>query len=211
MSKFKTVKRIVPTSDLNKHCGITFGGNRTCLEAWPKNPDGLPLTLVMSIDCVLARTYFLPSIIPQTGIIYVFSTYDPNEYFLDLISAPGNFEDLMFVSSGYTQVIHSEDSNKETVNSEAHSIPETYTQVIDEDFEMDDFVVCSMITDHIPSQLELEADISENYNLVLQLYSADFPSPYKDIFYLTDANAYLLMPKTHSSQTDKGIFFISPA
>lgn len=211
MSKIKTVKRIVPTSDLNKHCGITLGGSQAKVEAWPKNPDHLPLTLVMSINCSLARLYFLPDTIPNNGIIYIFSTYHPSEYFLDLISTSGSIEDLQFISNGYTQVIHSEDLEAELIKSETYTIPETYTKIVDEHFEVDDFVVCSMITSETPKQLSLEKDIAKNYNVALLIYSSDFPSPYKDIFYLTDANAYLLIPKAQSPTTLKGVFFISPS
>lgn len=68
-----------------------------------------------------------------------------------------------------------------------------------------------MITSETPKQLSLEKDIVKNYNIALQIYSSDFPNPYKDIFYLTDANAYLLIPKTQSPTTLKGVFFISPS
>ena len=65
-----------------------------------------------------------------------------------------------------------------------------------------------MLTNTPPNGVKLPLDLLEEYEFVMQLYSSDFPEPFKDIFYLTDAVGCLLLKKDGSGN---GLFFVHTA
>ena len=75
--------------------GAFIGG----LINWPEAPEGLPMTLVMSLP-----TKFLNDNagrnLPEDHFVSVFSYYPQSEYFLDMITYHGNQEELDWLRKG---------------------------------------------------------------------------------------------------------------
>lgn len=162
--------------------------------------------LIATIECAsLKKTHDYRSI-PQEGILYIFSTYSSSDYFLDNINYSGDISELESISSGYT-LVAMKNSESETI-SPVNTIPKKSTTFNDKEIHEDEYPVCSMLTNSPPNGVKLPADLLEEYEFVMQLYSSDFPDPFKDIFYLTDAVGCLLLKKDGSGN---GLFFVHTA
>lgn len=199
------VKEII-LSDDPKDSGIIIGGGSVNLKAWPMNPDGEALVLIATIECAsLKKTHNYRSI-PQEGMLYIFSTYSSSDYFLDNITYSGDTSELESISSGYT-LVAMKDSESE-INSPYNIIPKTNTKFNNKAVQEDEYPVFSMLTNTPPNGVKLPLDLLEEYEFVMQLYSSDFPEPFKDIFYLTDAVGCLLLKKDGSGN---GLFFVHTA
>ncbi|MCQ2994089.1 YwqG family protein [Pseudomonas syringae] len=199
------VKEII-LSDDSKDPSIVIGGSSVNLNTWPMNPDGKALVLIATIECAsLKKTHNYRSI-PQEGMLYIFSTYSSSDYFLDNITYSGDTSELESISSGYT-LVAMKDSESE-INSPYNIIPKTNTKFNNKAVQEDEYPVFSMLTNTPPNGVKLPLDLLEEYEFVMQLYSSDFPEPFKDIFYLTDAVGCLLLKKDGSGN---GLFFVHTA
>jgi hypothetical protein len=183
--------------------GVTLGGDTASVGSWPVNPDGEPLVLVATIECALLKKHASVNALPNTGHICLFSTYSAGEYFLENITYSGDPSELEGIKAGYTAVVFSEGSAQQP--SPANTIPATNTQLVKRTLSEDEFPVFSLCSSTPPNGLNIPQDIAVDYEFVLQLYSADFPDPFKDIFYLTDAVGCLLLNKNGSGE---GLFFV---
>jgi uncharacterized protein YwqG len=199
------VQEIVFSDDL-KSAGIVIGGGSVRLNTWPMNPDGEALVLIATIDCADLRRVHDYNSIPQEGMLYVFSTYSSSDYFLDNVTYSGDASELESISSGYTLVVV-ESSGSEII-SPGDRVPKTNTAFCDKEVQDDEFPVFSMLTNTPPNGIALPSEVLEEYEFVMQLYSSDFPDPYKDIFYLTDAVGCLLLKRDGSGN---GLFFVHTA
>lgn len=199
------VKEIV-LGGTDKISGVVLGGNSVKMTAWPTNPDGEPLVLVATIECAKLKDLTNFNSVPNDGVIYIFSTYSRSDYFLENVTYSGHSSELDLILSGYTLVAMSESESHVTSSNEA--IPSVNVILENKEVDDDEYPVFSMVTNIIPNGISLLQDIQEEYEFVMQLYSADFPEPFKDIFYLTDAVGCFLLKKDRSG---KGLFFVYTA
>jgi uncharacterized protein YwqG len=206
MGEYMTLVKEIILSDDFKSSGIVIGGDSVKLNNWPTNPDGEALVLIATIMCAsLKKTHNCRSI-PQEGILYVFSTYSSSDYFLDKVTYSGNASELGSISSGYTLVIM-KNSELEIISPD-NIIPKINTTFKDKKVQEDDYPVFSMLTKTPPNGVKLPSDLLKEYEFIMQLYSSDFPDPFKDIFYLTDAVGCLLLKRDGSGD---GLFFVHTA
>lgn len=199
------VKEIILSDDF-KSSSIVIGGGSVKLNTWPMNPNGEALVLIATIECASLRKTHNSRSIPQEGILYIFSTYSSSDYFLDNVTYSGNASELESISSGYTLVIMKNSDSE--ITSPEHIIPKTNTTFKDKEVQEGDYPVFSMLTNTPPNGVKLPSDLLEEYEFVMQLYSSDFPDPFKDIFYLTDAVGCLLLKIDGSGD---GLFFVHTA
>jgi hypothetical protein len=196
------VKKIVALAlridDSHKQSAITFGGTSAFVSSWPYNPDGDPLLLVATIDFALLKGQANLGALPDSGYISIFSTYSKSDYFLENITYSGDPSELENIRAGYTVVTYSDNTTVEI--SPAGGIPKVLTDLVDTELAAGEFPVFSMCSTQPPTGLEVPADISADYEFGLQLYSSDFPEPYEDIFYLTDAIGHLFLRKSASGE-----------
>ncbi len=201
-----SVKKIVPSNDDFSSSGITLGGGEARVGAWPKNPQGEPLLLVATFECSKFNQAVNLNIMPDDSLLYVFSTYSNSDYFLDSVTYGGDPAELKGILSGYTKVMVAD--AKAHQSSPIESIPKLSTEFQDDTVSEDEFIVSSMFSATFPKALVLPGEIRKDYDFVCQLYSSDFPDPFKDIFYLTDAVGYLLLKKSGAGE---GLFFVQTA
>jgi hypothetical protein len=183
--------------------GALIGG--TGLE-WPTTPQGIPLTLLMSIPAGFI-TEHSGLLLPIDRLISVFSFYSKGDYFLDYISYHGDPAELEMLKKGYTQVV------SHPVGEELRQGSEIPAMLI----EIDQSRI-----DHIDSYqgskigggagfLQNESLILAHHRFVLQVYGGDFPRPYRDVLYLSDAVGYLFIDERLSSSSicsSTGMFFV---
>jgi hypothetical protein len=206
-----SVKRILAAADdAVTNAIITLGGNRANVAAWPIDPEGKPLRLVASIDCAAFKLATGAPSMPANGQLQVFSTYSQTDYFLENIVYDPDYFVLPSGSAeakpAYTLVaFNPSGSAAPSHTSPVDSIPATPMHLQDETIGADDFPVSSLAAAEPPRGLVVPAALKDDYAFVLQLYSSDFPEPFKDIFYLTDAVGYLFLKKDASGQ---GVFFV---
>ncbi|SDI64348.1 protein of unknown function [Pseudomonas flavescens] len=199
------VKEIVPADDL-EHSSIMLGGASAKLTDWPVNPDGAPLVLVATLECAPLRQFLEYNAIPRAGVMYVFSTYSRSGYFLDNLTYSGDPAELDAIVSGYTLVtLANADSD---IVSPSEPVPARRVTFKDTEVEAGTYPVFSMLTDTPPHGIALPLALQKEYDFVMQLYSSDFPDPFTDLFYLTDAVGCLLLKKDGSGD---GLFFVHTA
>ncbi|WP_122456262.1 DUF1963 domain-containing protein [Pseudomonas viridiflava] len=187
---------------------IALGGNSAKVLAWPVNPDGEELVLVATVDCKNLAASVNYGCVPESGFIYVFSTYGKTDYFLENITYSGDPSELESILGGYTAVVFSSAESSIEKRGTVESIPRVGTRLESKEVPKDEFPVFSMLSDKIPNGINLPSDIMAEYDFFMQLYSSDFPEPFQDIFYLTDAVGCLLLKK---DGTGEGLFFIHTA
>jgi uncharacterized protein YwqG len=201
-----SVKQIIPVDGIAGASNIILGGQAAQVAEWPLNPEGEPLVLVAAINCSRMKKALDLESMPNEGALYIFSTYSKSDYFLEDITYSGDASELDNISGGYTKVVLSD--SREIKESPADSIPEVSTRLQDREVSSDEFPVFSMVSKTPPNGFNVPEEISKNYDFALQLYSSDFPEPFKDIFYLTDAVGYLLLKKEGFGE---GLFFVQTA
>lgn len=197
------------TSGSTDGCGITLGGNAAHVEHWPYNPDGEPLTLVATLDCAQLRQHIQTDSLPAHGILYVFSTYSPDGYFLDSITFDAAVLHRPTRPSGYTAVLAA--GNHELQYSPVASIEQRSAILGERTLGPQDIPADSLISMTPPHWAPTNPPIDDDYEFFCQFYSADFPAPFTDVFYLTDAVAHLYLRKTGSQAQAAGLFFVHTA
>ena len=208
-----SVKRILDAASVGEagfNAVITLGGDGAHIAAWPLDPKGEPLRLVATVDCAAFKLATGAPSMPAGGQLQVFSTYSKTDYFLEHIVYDQDYFVLPDGSDparpAYTLVTFSpSDSAAPVHTSPVDSIPAMPMLLQDESIGADDFPVFSLAASKPPNGLVVPAALRDDYAFVLQLYSSDFPEPFKDIFYLTDAVGYLFLKKDASGQ---GVFFV---
>jgi len=204
-----SVKRILAAASADDAV-ITLGGDRARLAAWPLDPEGEPLRLVATVDCAAFKAATDAPSMPARGHLQVFSTYSKTDYFLENIVYDPDYFVLPDGSDqarpAYTLVTFSASGSAvPSQTSPVDSIPAMPMLLHEETVGADDFPVFSLTAAEPPKGLVVPAALQDDYAFVLQLYSSDFPEPFKDIFYLTDAVGYLFLKKDASGQ---GVFFV---
>ena len=189
--------------------GITLGGQVARIEQWPINPDGDPLTLVATIDCRQAFDCTAAQCLPPDGLLYVFSTYSSSVYFLDNITYDGAMAESGSRVSGYTAVVSGCDH--ELHHSPVPDIPQVAVMLKEKVLAEHDIPLCSLVAIEPPKWAELPPQLAVDYEFFCQFYSNDFLAPFADLFYLTDAVAYLFLRKKDSQAKAPGIFFVGTA
>ena len=163
-------------------------------EEWPKNPDGNKMILLMSLPSVFIRKH-IPIEIDPSLHISVFTTYDPKDYFMDLISYHGDPEEEKVILSGYTKVvIHAPGRMREEA---PLMIPSRRIEI-----STGDGPTGSLIGAEAGLLQNEELPLVAGLEFVLQIYGGDFPEPFSDIFELSDNLGYLFVSQC------QGLFFI---
>ncbi|EKT4525022.1 DUF1963 domain-containing protein [Pseudomonas putida] len=183
---------------------FVFGGDSAYLSAWPKNPEGQDLLLLFTINCKAAKQRLRRTDLPSEGYLHVFSTYSPDEYFIDSITADEVRQDKGVAS--YTYVVHADGVH--SVKSPRPSMPLQFADFEECSIGDDELSVCSLLASDAPAGALIPVELSKNYNFLCQIYSSDFPVPYQDALYMTDAVGYLLISKNIGDGKSDGCFFV---
>ncbi len=173
--------------------------------AWPQNPKGEPLTLVASLPSLFLNKELGYSL-PADTFVSVFTTYNKSDYFLDVITYAGTKEELANLRAGYTRVlVHAEGKAR---NESEYLVPARRIELSPLNAAEEATYTGSKLAGQ-PGWLQQEDFPVSELGYALQLYSADFPEDFEDMFYLTDAVGYLFI-KPHATQEDSeaGLFFV---
>lgn len=197
--------RIKP--DSGEGLPFTFGGDRAYVEEWPNNPEGQPLVLLFSIDCKAARQRLKRNDLPEAGIIHVFSTYAKDDYFLDALTVDEVQQHK--VSAAYTRVLHS--LREESIQAPGLSIPVRAADFAETHVSDHEFCVASLVSALPPKGAVIPEALMSGYNFFCQVYSSDFPEPFQDALYLSDALGYLLINPSPDAEKVDGCFFVQVA
>lgn len=187
--------------------GIIFGGDEAYVDSWPRNPEGQDLTLMFTLECTVLKEKLQRNDLPSHGVLHVFSTYDPEEYFLDLITYDQVSQKKD--SPSYTFAVHS--NSQKICKSPCASIPLQYADLVEETIGDEEISVASLFADYAPRGAMVPENIECHYNFLCQIYSSDFPSPYENAFYLTGGVGYLLINKNLGDEKADGCFFVQVA
>ncbi|MNJ44928.1 DUF1963 domain-containing protein [Pseudomonas alkylphenolica] len=184
-----------------------FGGDSAYVSVWPKNPEGEDLLLLFTINCKAARLRLNRTDLPEDGVIHVFSTYDKDGYFLDLLT----FDEVQQQKNvaAYTCVVHSK--QKELIDSPVEAIPLQFADFKEVSFEESEICVSSLVSTVAPLGAMIPQELASGYEFFCQVYSSDFPAPFQDALYLTDAVGYLLVSKEFGGEKADGCFFVQVA
>jgi hypothetical protein len=172
---------------------------------WPTTPNGVELTLLMSLPTKFLNDN-IDTNLPDDKFISVFSFYSKKEYFLEYITYHGDPSELILLRKGYTRVFMHD------IGDEIHRANEITAMLIEikENLsgEVDHFQGSKLgnpISFLQNNQIKLE-----NQNFVLQIYGGDFPENHKDILFLSDAIGYLFLDSNPNSGStiDAGTFFV---
>ncbi|WP_339307587.1 DUF1963 domain-containing protein [Paenibacillus sp. FSL R5-0519] len=208
----KVTRLTIDPDDPNLDSGIWIGGEIAYVADWPVNPEGQPLMHLFSIHCnTLSQHVDIPSL-PQDKYISVFSTYSASEYFLDQVTYAGDeLEWNENILAGYTYV--SVSSHPLTSVCPVPPIPLSGVRLIEMQLHDQEFPAFSFFSPTLPNGVKGIDHLLEEYQLVCQIYSGDFPDPYQDILGLSDANGYLFLRKGLASAHAPfdGIFFVQTA
>lgn len=180
--------------------GALIGG----ICPWPNTPDGTPLTLILSLPADFINMQSGMDISPDL-FISVFSYYSKDDYFLDYITYHGDDKELKLVRSGYTRVLlHA--AGEELMGEEV--VP-AMSIVIRDQLEGDENLFQGSKIGEPPSFLQTETMALDGYEFVLQVRGGDFPKPYQEILFLSDAVGYLYVKNGQRSAAcdEGGIFF----
>jgi hypothetical protein len=175
------------------------------ISDWPETPEGLPLTLVMSIPTNFLNRY-ADFHLPEDFFVSVFTYYSKDEYFLDLITYHGNQSELDIIRKGYTKVLL---HIKGKALSGPITIPAMNIEVDERNFDPPRFQESKIGGD--PDQLQSGKISLGEQRFALQLYGDVFPDKYTDIFFLADGLAYLFIQPHQASVSqavEAGTFFV---
>lgn len=180
---------------------------------WPSNPDGDKLTLVLSLPTdFLNKT--LDVNLPKEHVLSVFTTYNKDDYFLDVITFHGDNEELQNIRKGYTRVLLHEAGN---IRNESEFLIPAQEFILGDELnldleeevdgeELDDGeIYCGSLIGHTPSLLQIEDLGLDDYQFCLQIYGGDFSEGFHDIFCVSDSTGYLFVNK-NVDQNDAGVF-----
>ena len=163
---------------------------------WPVNPDGIKLTLIASIPVKFVKEQVAIEN-SDSGFISVFSTYDPEDYFLDLVTYHGDEEEYENITNGYTKVIvHEKGTSRNDAEKEIPAREMKISGEVDNESE------------HSGSRIGGTAGLLQknelnlgNAQFLCQFYGGDFPEEFTDIFDLADAVGYIYIdPKNEDNK-----------
>ncbi|WP_405117728.1 DUF1963 domain-containing protein [Paenibacillus sp. FSL H8-0317] len=209
---YKVTRFTVDPDDPNQDSGMWIGGETAYVSDWPLNSDGQPLLHLFSINCnTLSQQVHIPSL-PQDKYISVFSTYSVSEYFLDQVIYTGDkleWNENILAGSTYVSV----SSHPLTSVCPVPPIPLSGVRLIETELDDEAFPAFSFFSPTLPNGVKGIDHLLEEHQLVCQIYSGDFPEPYRDILGLPDANGYLFLRKGPASAYAPfdGIFFVQTA
>jgi len=154
---------------------------------WPETPEGFPMTLVMSSPARFLNRYAGFQLLEDL-FVSVFTYYSKDDYFLDLITYHGNQSELDTIRDGYTKVLL---HKKGKALSGAITVPPMSIDVDERDVDSDRFQEPKV--GGKPDQLQPGLLALDEQRFALQLYGNVFPYPYRDIFFMPEALAYLFV------------------
>lgn len=174
--------------------------------SWPINPEGDKLTLLYHLPATFLNQA-LHTAYNNNIAISVFTTYNPNTYFLDHIIYHGDPLDLLHIKKGYTKVILHHIGVPRT---EADYVIPAQAITVGEAITQEDFTGSKI--GGLPSYLQQEHYNFDSSLFALQLYGNDCGEQFNNIFYLSDAVGYLFLDPegetTLEQNVDSGIFFV---
>lgn len=167
--------------------------------AWPCTPGGVPLTLVLSLPTDFVNNH-IGSRLPGGKFVSVFSYYSKDDYFLDYICYHGNPEELKLLKTGYTKTLIHDDGAETFAGA---LIPPMRIDVTSASEDLDTYQGSKIGGN--AGLLQNEPISLDGLDFALQLYGGDFPEPFRDIFFLSDAVGYLYVPSLPNETS--GFFF----
>ncbi|MGF9697073.1 hypothetical protein [Paenibacillus sp. MABNR03] len=205
-----TVTQIIFNPDHpNLNSAMWIGGEQAYIQEWPLNPEGHPLLHLFSINSSKLLQHVHVPYLPPDMFISVFSTYSASEYFLDQVTYTGDeleWNENILAGCTYVSVTpHAQTSLSPTL-----TIPISEVNFVETQLAEQDFPAFSFFSSTIPNGVNGIGHLLTHYQLVCQIYSADFPAPYKDILGLSDASGYLFLRKGPASAEAPldGLFFV---
>jgi len=176
------------------------------VENWPTAPDGIQLTLVLSVPAGFLNEN-AGFDFPEEKFVSVFTYYNPGEYFLDFITYHGSPEELEWLGKGYTKVVV-HDAGDEVFGDTV--VPMMAIEV--DSLELDDSAPFqgSKIGGE-PGLLQAEPLDLGDQRFALQVYGGAYPKPFQGIFGLSDAVGYLFVATgldNPEKSGDAGTFFV---
>lgn len=187
-------------TDEKQNTEIAYIGGKSLLEKnieWPKNPKGDNLVLIITLSTDYLNEY-LGKKFPQNKIISVFTTYNKDDFFLDVISYNSDDSELENIRRGFTKVII-HDIGFVARNDAKFEIPKKHFNLTP--FEDVPEYFCGSKMGGKQYLLQNKILKLDYYEYILQIYGNDFPEEYNDIFYLSDSVGYLYLNDM------EGIFF----
>lgn len=198
------MSKLIKFEDVNNEMNIQRIGGKSFLPndiKWPVNPNGDRLALILNLPTNFLNTNCELNY-PNDMIISVFTTYNPQDYFLDSIVYHGTSEELDNIKSGFTQVIlHSIGSPR---NDSEFLIPARKI-IVEKEINNEKEYYGSLLGNP-PVFLQQEKLGLDSYQFCMQIYGEDFPDEFQDIFYLDDSIGYLFLNKEWNLN-DVGLFF----
>ncbi|MCL1916976.1 MAG: hypothetical protein FWG14_01470 [Peptococcaceae bacterium] len=194
-----TMKKVRLTTECDNSCESRIGGGAFIggIVDWPKTANGEDLTLIASI----CGEMLIPVLghIAKGKYVSVFSYYSAKDYFLDEITYHGDQDELDYIYKNHT--------TKVLVHEKGDLIQKgclIKPMLIKQNGEVTDTkFFCGSGFGGAPNFLQIRDISFEDKTFVLQLYSGDYPEPYRDIFGLSDAVGYLHINKDFNG----GLFF----
>ncbi|MDE6251949.1 MAG: DUF1963 domain-containing protein [Lachnospiraceae bacterium] len=198
------MSNLIKFEDVNNEMNIQRIGGKSFLPndiKWPVNPNGDKLVLILNLPTNFLNTNCETNF-PKDMIISVFTTYNPEDYFLDSIVYHGNAEELDNIKNGFTQVIlHPIGSLR---NDSEFLIPARKI-IVEKEINKENEYYGSLLGNP-PVFLQQERLELDSYQFCMQIYGEDFPDEFQDIFYLDESIGYLFLNK-EGNLNDTGLFF----
>lgn len=191
-----------------QNSGIKFGGGAFWQNNWPKNPLGEDLALLLTIDTNKLNNLIDYINLPKDKFLSIFSTYNPQRYFLDDIVFFGDEKELNYIKSGFTRVTI---SNQDILKKHNNIFESKDMKIEKTEIEESSFPSFSLVSKKYPKGLLGYKALEDEYRFICQVYSRDLPPYDGSALYLSDAIGYLFLRKNIIDENDAGIFFVQTA
>lgn len=201
----KQVQRLMPLTDSTRKPSVTFCGGAHIEREWPKNPKGEDLQLIITLDSDACNQSFAKPLLPSGKYISVFSTFNPQRYFLDDLVFTGDERDYQYIHTRFTKVVVSNTASKQI---HTNCLPEIKMQLVPYQIEDDAFPAYSFLSSSIPNGLKGYYGLLDEYDFVAQFYGANLSEQQTGLLGLSDANGYLFLKKHITDDMDAGFFFV---
>jgi len=111
--------------------------------------------------------------------------------------------------ASYTYVVHAD--QVATTKSLGMPIPLQHANFEVSSVREDEISVASLVSSGAPCGAVIPKVLESNFSFFCQIYSSDFPAPFQDALYMTDAVGYLLVNKQMGNDVADGCFFVQVA
>ena len=195
--------RLINFKEVNDDLNVPRVGGKCLLPdnvEWAVNPSGEKMILLLSLPTNFLNEHFQFNY-PSDNVVSVFSTYNKEDYFLELISYQGGTNGLKNIKDGFTKVILHPIG---TPRNESDFLVPAMEVIVGDEFDVPE-LFCGNMLGGTPSFLQNEITELNSYKFCMQLYGGDLPEEFEDVFCLSDAVGYLFL---RGNEKDPGLFFV---